>query len=85
MSLRFAFEDDTNPRFLLLAWRQRKVRVSAGSPASLASSSDSYIVIKSLPALYLRVLLVAFLPFGMDTVIVGEWSFSFSCLRSGIG
>ena len=59
--------------------------MSTGSPASSISSSDSYIVIRSLRVLCLRVLSIAFLPFGIDTVIVGEGSLSFSCFCSGFG
>ena len=42
-------------------------------------------MIKSLPVLCHRVLLVALLPLGVDVVIVGEGSFSFGCPRSGFG
>ena len=59
--------------------------MSTGPCSSLTFSSDSYIVIRSVPLLCRRVLLVACLPFGIDTVGVGGGSFLFDWLCSGAG
>ena len=85
MSRRFAFEDGVDPGSLLFVRRRREVPVpaSVGSSSSLASSSDSYIVIKSLPVLCCRVLLVALFLLGVDVAIMGEGLLPFVCPRSG--
>ena len=59
--------------------------VSTGSSSCSFSSSDSYIVIKSLSILRLWVFLIAFLLLGIDTVIADEGSLPSGCLCFGVG
>ena len=64
----------------------RKAHVSTGSSSCSVSSSDSYIVIKSLGVLRLWVFLITFLLLGIDKVIADEGLFpsGFPCPRVGL-
>ena len=55
-----------------------KAHASTGSSLCSFSSSDSYIVIKSLSTLCPRVCLIAFLLLGIDGMVAGKGLFPFS-------